>query len=101
MLRGLPALIKSGGYNGYKAEPTKELDKPSEAWYFFGMEKTTEAMRGLYAVKQRMKVKGATYLDDTGGFGGGTEKAVNALLREWGYIETGIIGENFVKRVMK
>lgn len=95
------ALIKQGGYNGYKAAPTKELDKPADAWYYFGMDKSTEAMRGLFAVKQRMKAKGATYLDDTGGFGGGTEKAVNALLAEWGYIETGIIGENFVRKIMK
>ena len=96
-----PALIKQGGYNGFKAEPTQVLDKPEEAWYFFGMEKEPQAMRGLYAVKQRMKAKGYTYLDDTGGFGGGTEKAVNALLGEWGYIPNGVIGENFVKRVMK
>lgn len=96
-----PTLIKHGGYNGYKAEPAKELDKPAAAWYYFGMDKTPENMRGLYGVKQRMKAKGATYLDDTGGFGGGTEKAVNALLAEWGYIETGIIGENFVRKIMK
>lgn len=96
-----PALIKAGGYNGYKATPTKELDKPADAWYYFGMDKTPENMHGLYGVKQRLKALGYTYLDDSGGFGGGTEKAVNALLREWGYIETGIIGENFVKRVMK
>lgn len=96
-----PTLIKTGGYNGFKAEPTKELDKPSEAWYYFGMEKSTEAMRGLFAIKQRMKARGHAYLDDTGGFGGGTEKAVNALLAEWGYIETGIIGQNFVRKIMK
>ena len=96
-----PALIKAGGYNGFKAEPAQVLDKPEEAWYFFGMEKEPQAMRGLYGVKQRMKAKGYTYLDDTGGFGGGTEKAVNALLGEWGYVQNGVIGENFVKKVMK
>ena len=97
-----PKLIKQGGYNGYpKEKPTEYLDKPEDKWYFFGMEKTEDNKRGLYGVKQRMKAKGATYLDDTGGFGAGTEKAVNSLLKEWGYIETGIIGKNFVDKIMK
>lgn len=97
-----PKIIKSGGFNGYKKpKPTEYLDKPEDKWWFKGMEKTPDGKHGLYAVKQRMKAKGYTYLDDTGGFGAGTEKAVNALLKEWGYIETGIIGKNFVDRVMK
>jgi GH25 family lysozyme M1 (1,4-beta-N-acetylmuramidase) len=98
-----PKLIKSAGLNGFELpeEPTEELDSAENRWYFYGMPKTTENMRGLYAIKQRMKVLGHSYLDDTGGFGGGTEKAVNSLLTGWGYKPDGIIGENFVKRVMK
>ena len=97
-----PALIKKHGFNGFEpAEVTEELDSRENAWYFYGMEKTTADMRGLYAVKQRMKALGHGYLDDTGGFGGGTEKAVNALLEEWGDKPNGIIGENFVRKVMK
>jgi hypothetical protein len=98
-----PKLIKSAGLNGFELpeEPTEELDSAENRWYFYGMPKTTENMRGLYAIKQRMKALGYSYLDDTGGFGGGTEKAVNSLLEEWGYKPNGIIGENFVKRVMK
>ena len=96
-----PKLIKQGGFNGYKKPATTYLDKPEEKWYYFGMEKTEDNKRGLYGVKQRMKAKGATYLDDTGGFGAGTEKAVNSFLKEWGYVESGIIGKNFVERIMK
>jgi GH25 family lysozyme M1 (1,4-beta-N-acetylmuramidase) len=93
-----PTLIKSGGFNGYtKPEPTKELDKPAEAWYKHG----DKLDHGLYAIKCRMKALGYGYLDLDGGFGGGTEKAVNDLLRLWGYRQTGIIGKNFVGIVMK
>lgn len=81
--------------------PTEELDDVENRWYFYGMPKTTENMRGLFAIKQRMKALGHGYLDDSGGFGGGTEKAVNALLTEWGYKPNGIIGENFVRKIMK
>lgn len=92
-----PALIKKGGYNGFpKSKPTEYLDEPDEAWWRMG-----DKDKGIYAVKQRLKAKGHRYLDDTGGFGGGTEKAVNSLLAEWGYVETGVIGKNFVDKVMK
>ena len=94
--RDYPALIKAGGFNGYPKEPAKELDKPSEAWY-----KRGDKDHCIFAVKQRMKALGYSRLDDTGGFGGGTENAVNDLLDKWGYKQTGVIGENFVKRVMK
>jgi hypothetical protein len=32
-------------------------------------------------------------------FGEGTEKAVNILLKKWGYKQTGIAGENFIKKL--
>lgn len=98
-----PKLIKSEGLNGFELPEklTEELDSTENRWYFYGMPKTTENMRGLYAIKQRMKALGHSYLDDTGGFGGGTEKAVNALLTEWGYVPNGIIGENFVQKIMR
>lgn len=32
-------------------------------------------------------------------FGAGTEKAVNILLKKWGYKQTGIAGENFIKKL--
>lgn len=88
------ALIKQGGYNGYKAEPAKPLD--TEIWWRKG-----DKDHGIYAVKQRMRAIGYTKLDESGGFGGGTENAVKALQEQWGYKPTGEIGENFVKKVMK
>ena len=48
-----------------------------------------------------MKALGYGYLDMSGGFGGGTGKAVNDLLRLWGYKQTGVIGKNFVDFVTK
>lgn len=38
-------------------------------------------------------------MDENGYFGPGTEKAVNYLLKKWGYKETGIAGENFIKKL--
>ena len=100
-----PKLIKAAGLNGYpKPKPEdipestkKELDKPEAAWWKHG----DKLDHGLYAVKARMKSLGYGYLDLNGGFGGGTEKAVNDLLRLWGYKQTGVIGKNFVDIVMK
>ena len=95
-----PKMIKSAGLNGYskpKPEAAKELDKTAEAWWKHG----DKLDHGLYAVKARMKSLGYGYLDLDGGFGGGTEKAVNDLLRLWGYKQTGVIGKNFVDIVMK
>ena len=98
--RDYPKMIVGGGFNGFPKD-LPELDSRGNAWYYFGMDKTPEAMRGLYAVKQRMKALGYGYLDDTGGFGVGTERAVNGLLAEWGYKQNGVIGKKFVERVMR
>ena len=38
-------------------------------------------------------------MDENGGFGDGTEKAVNGLLKKWGYNQNGIAGDNFIKRL--
>ena len=54
----------------------------------------------MYYLKQRLKVLGYN-VDDTQGFGGGTEKAVNKLLKLWGYEPNGIAGESFAEFVMK
>lgn len=40
-------------------------------------------------------------MDDTDNFGDGTQKAVNYLLKKWGYAETGVAGRNFAKRLKK
>ena len=88
-----PTLIKSGGFNGYpKPEPVKELDTS-------GFKRGDKSL-GVYYLKQRLKVLGYN-VDDTQGFGGGTEKAVNKLLTLWGYKPNGIAGEKFADFVMK
>lgn len=38
-------------------------------------------------------------MDNNKPFGGGTLKAVNYLLGQWGYTQNGIAGENFIKRL--
>lgn len=88
-----PTLIKSGGFNGYpKPEAVKELDTS-------GFKRGDKSL-GVYYLKQRLKVLGYN-VDDTQGFGGGTEKAVNKLLSLWGYKPNSIAGERFAEFVMK
>lgn len=38
-------------------------------------------------------------VDENGIFGDGTQKAVNILLKKWGYAENGIAGDNFIKKL--
>ena len=55
---------------------------------------------GVYYLKRRLIALGFK-LDDNDSFGSGTEKAVNALLKKWGYRENGIAGKKFAKFVMR
>lgn len=55
---------------------------------------------GVYALKCRLIALGYSMKDDQG-YGSGTEKAVNALLKSWGYKPNGVAGEKFLKKVMK
>ncbi len=88
-----PKLIKAGGFNGYpKQETLKELDTE-------GFKRGDKSL-GVYYLKQRLKALGYK-LDDTQGFGGGTEQAVNKLLTLWGYKPNGIAGQRFAEFVMK
>ena len=88
-----PALIKSGGFNGYpKQDALKELDTE-------GFKRGDKSL-GVYYLKQRLKALGYK-VDDTYGFGGGTEQAVNKLLTLWGYKPNGIAGKKFAEFVMK
>lgn len=93
-----PALIKSAGLNGYEPEPKGKLD--AAVWYKKG-DKDKPNEHGIFCMKQRLKALGYTSLDDTGGFGGGTENAVKDVQRLARYDETGEVGENFIKLIMK
>lgn len=76
---------------------SKPMD--TEVWYRKG-DKDKDGEHAIFAIKQRMKALGCK-VDDTGGFGSGTEKAVMELQKSWGFEPTGAIGEKFVKKVMK
>lgn len=62
--------------------------------------KRGDKSRGVYALKCRLMALGFK-LNDDHGYGGGTEKAVNSLLKKWGYRENGIAGDKFLKIVMR
>lgn len=76
---------------------SKPMD--TEVWYRKG-DKDKDGDHAIFAIKQRMKALGCK-VDDTGGFGSGTETAVKELQQKWGFEPTGEIGEKFVKKVMK
>lgn len=94
-----PAKIKAAGKNGYSkpADTKKALDTEG---YKRGGKLAKEQELGVYALKCRLRALGYSVKDD-GGFGSGTEKAVNSLLKKWGYRENGVAGKNFMKFVMK
>lgn len=86
-----PSQIKSAGLNGFsKTKTTKILDDS-------GFKKGNKS-DGVLALKQLLMLSGFK-LDCNGTFGDGTQKAVNTLLKKWGYAENGIAGTNFIKRI--
>lgn len=59
---------------------------------------------GVFAFKQLLLIAKSkkmitASLNNDNTFGNGTEKAVNELLKKWGYKQTGIAGENFIKKL--
>lgn len=66
--------------------------------------KKGQATIGVLALKQLIILAKAKKLITQGvnndnKFGEGTQKAVNQLLKKWGYKQTGIAGENFIKKL--
>lgn len=53
---------------------------------------------GVLALKQLLMLAGYK-MDNNGTFGEGTQKAVNALLKKWGYSQNGIAGEKLIKKL--
>ena len=93
-----PTLIKQGGYNGFtKQDPTKILD--TEVWYKKG-DKDKDGDHSIFIFKQRLKALGYK-VDDTGGFGTGTENAIKDVQLNAGYKPTGEAGPNFIKLLME
>lgn len=89
-----PTIIKNGGWNGWKKE--KILD--SQGY------KKGQKSDGVLAIKELLLLAKALKIqtqgvDENGIFGDGTEKAVNRLLKKWGYAQNGIAGDNFIKKL--
>ena len=56
------------------------------------------AIKELLLLAKTLKIH-SQGVDENGIFGTGTEKAVNGLLKKWGYTENGIAGDNFIKKL--
>lgn len=59
---------------------------------------------GVFAFKQLLLIAKSkkmitASLNNDNTFGNGTEKAVNELLKKWGYKQTGIAGNNFIEKL--
>lgn len=89
-----PTKIKNAGLNGY---PKPSVPKTLDSTGF----KKGDKGNGVLALKKLLMLAGASGLDSSGGYGGGTEKAVNALLKKWGYKQNGIAGDKFINKVFK
>lgn len=81
-----------------------ETTKPAEKVLDKKGYKKGQATIGVLAFKQLIILAKAKKLITQGvnndnKFGEGTEKAVNLLLKKWGYKQNGIAGENFIKKL--
>lgn len=93
------SIIKSSGLNGF----TKSSNTTTKTLDISGY-KINDKDLGVLALKELLllaKEKGLhSYgMDENSTFGDGTKKAVNALLKKWGYTENGIAGTNFIKKL--
>lgn len=95
-----PALIKPRGLNGFPKQVETAL-KPLDTEQDKNIIKRGDHGLDVIMLKDRLKALGYSGLDDTDGFGAGTEKAVNSLLGKWGYKQNGIVGKKFSKIVMR
>lgn len=94
--KDFPTIIKKGGYNGYEKTVVKVLDSN-------GYKRGDKGV-GVYAYKQLLKLACkkmdiSISIADDGGFGGGTEKATNAVLKKLGYKQNGIAGKKLIKKL--
>lgn len=95
-LKDYPTIIKNGGYNNWAKPTVKTLDTT-------GFKKGDKG-NGVLALKQLLFIAKSKKLIDAkmnndGGFGGETQRAVNTLLKKFGYSQNGIAGEKFIKKL--
>jgi hypothetical protein len=81
-----------------------ETAKPAEKVLDKKGYKKGQATIGVLALKQLIILAKTKKLITQGvnndnKFGEGTQKAVNQLLKKWGYKQNGIAGENFIKKL--
>lgn len=81
-----------------------ETAKPAEKVLDKKGYKKGQATIGVLALKQLIILAKAKKLITQGvnndnKFGEGTQKAVNQLLKKWGYKQNGVAGENFIKKL--
>jgi len=93
------AIIKKKGLNGFKKQKNNELSILEKSGYKKG-DKTSGvlALKEMLIIAKARKLHNVT-LDENSIFGEGTEKAVNALLKKWGYKQNSVAGEKFIKKL--
>lgn len=95
-----PSIITTKGFNGYtKQSSTTSATKPTlETSGFKNGDKGDGvlALKKLLLIASSKKIITDCKVDSTSGFGSGTTKAVNAVLKKYGYKETGIAGSKFI-----
>ena len=94
--KNYPTIIKNGGYNNWKKPAVNILDQTKN--------KKGDEGNGVLALKQllllaKSKKLVSASIKNNGEFGGGTEKAVNQILKTIGYKQNGIAGEKFMKKI--
>lgn len=98
---GCPEKYLGGKYPYIAAEVNKRLAAATPKTLDSSGFKKGNKGNGVLALKKLLMLAGASGLDSSGGFGGGTEKVVNALLKKWGYKQNGIAGEKFINKLYK
>ena len=99
-----PSLIKSKGFNGYsknsdKNETTTKEQLDTLGFKYKDKDEGVLALKKLLLIAMDKKIIPKIMLDNTIGFGTGTTKAVNAVLKKWGYVENGIAGTKFINKL--
>lgn len=94
-------IIKEKGFNGFPKTP---IAVPTAKTMDTKGFKSGDDSLGVLAFKELIalaKKKGlhSVNVDENSIFGDGTKKAVNTLLKKWGYKENGIAGTNFIKKL--
>lgn len=99
-----PSIIKKAGLNGYPKSVTPTPKPATKATLDKTGFKKGNSGDGVFALKAMLFLadkKGIIKVSLAGDdkFGNGTANAVNALLKKWGYKETGIAGHSFIAKL--